>query len=221
MDQWWTWAFTYVPVGFCELGAAGTCTRLGYGIFPPAESATTTATTALGSIETLTLGYYMYHGGSNPVSERFGLMGKTNNMAMISYDFRAPLSEFGETRPAYYMLRPLHQFLLNYSEELANTQLVDQDRMEDDVNHAWMRLRARADNNRGFLITSYYGNAQPFADIEVQMEVSTEDGLISIPTSGKVAIKNGYNCIIPFNLMLRNGVKLISATAQPTSIVKV
>lgn len=210
-----------VPVGFCELGAAGTPARLGYAIYPPAESATTTAFTALGSMETLTLGYYMYHGGSNPVSERFGFMGKMNKIAMISYDFRAPLSEFGETRPAYYMLRPLHQFLLNYSNELGNTQLVKQDVKEKNVNHAWMRLRARANNNSGFLIASYYGNVQTFPDTEVQMEVTTDDGVINIPGSGKIVIKNGYNCIMPFNLKLKNGIKLISAAAQPTSIIEV
>ncbi|NJX14321.1 beta-galactosidase [Tamlana crocina] len=209
-----------VPVGFCELGAAGTPTRLNFSIFPPAISAVTTATTALGSIETLTLGYYLYHGGSNPVSERFGFMGKTNNMAMISYDFRAPISEFGQPRPAYYMLRPIHQFLLNYSEELANTQLVQQDIEEKNLDHAWMRLRARANNNSGFLITSYYGNVNPFNDTEVKMEVTTDDGSIHIPSSGKISIKNGYNCIFPFNLTLKNGVKLISATAQPTSILE-
>ena len=209
-----------VPVGFCELGAAGTPTRLNFSIFPPAISAVTTATTALGSIETLTLGYYLYHGGSNPVSERFGFMGKTNNMAMISYDFRAPISEFGQPRPAYYMLRPIHQFLLNYPEELANTQLVKQDVKENNVDHAWMRLRARANNNSGFLITSYYGNVNSFNNTEVKMEVTTDNGSIHIPSSGKISIKNGYNCIFPFNLNLKNGVKLISATAQPTSILE-
>jgi len=210
-----------VPVGFCELGAAGTPTRIDYNIYPPALSATTTAITALGSVETLTLGYYMYHGGSNPISPRFGFMAKQNNCSLISYDYRAPLSEYGEPRPAYYLLRPINQFLLNYSDKLANTQCVNQDVVEENTDYAWLRIKARSDNNSGFLITSYYGNVNPFPETEVQIDVKTTEGSILIPSTGKMSIKNGDNYIFPFNLVLENGVTLISASAQPTSILKV
>lgn len=208
-----------VPVGFCELGAAGTPERIGYTITPPVESATTTALTALGSIETLTLGYYMYHGGSNPISPKFGFMAKGNEYPMISYDFKAPISEFGETRPAYFALRPLNQFLLNYAEVLANAKCVDQTVKEKNSDDPYLRIKARSDYNRGFLFTSYYGNVNAFPTINSTINITTDKGNISIPRNGTISITNGHNFIFPYNLLLANGVNLISATAQPTSII--
>ena len=84
------------------------------------------------------LGYYMYAGGNNPHSlvprhdhyqphlEHFGdypnetlqessfqlrTLGQPNPMPSESYDFFAPLGEFGQPRPHYHSMRRLHQFV--------------------------------------------------------------------------------------------------------------
>ena len=84
------------------------------------------------------LGYYMYAGGNNPHSlvprhdhyqphpQRFGdypnetlqessfelrTLGQPNPMPSESYDFFAPLGEFGQPRPHYHSMRRLHQFV--------------------------------------------------------------------------------------------------------------
>ncbi len=208
-----------VPVGFCELGAAGTPARINYFISPPPLSAITTAMTSFGSIETLTVGYYMFQGGSNPISSRYGFMPKGEGFPNISYDFRAPLSEFGETRPAYFLLRPFHQFITNYSDVLGNGECRDPKVKEKNPEDPRLRIKARAISDRGFLFGSYYGNMIPFADNKVQIEIITGNGTILMPRTGTLAIKNGNNFAFPFNLALDNHTTLVSATAQPTSIV--
>ena len=71
-------------------------------------------------------GYYMYHGGSNPTdfgvsmseSQR-GRFTNYNDMPAISYEFLAPLSEFGEKQYAYWMIKALADFCRDNAEELA------------------------------------------------------------------------------------------------------
>lgn len=209
-----------VPVGFCELGAAGTPARINYFITPPPQSATTTAMTSFGSFETLTIGYYMFHGGSNPISPYHGFMPKRDVFPNISYDFRAPISEFGETRPAYFLLRPFNEFITNYSDVLENGECKEPKEKEKNPEDPRLRIKARAINDRGFLLGSYYGNMVPFPDSKVQIEITTSKGAILFPRAGALEIKNGNNFAFPFNLFLDNNITLVSATAQPTSIVK-
>ena len=81
------------------------------------EDAYSMALVKLGSGSNL-LGYYMYHGGTNPegllhtLNECQTSPGTANNdLPVMTYDFQAPLGEFGQTYPQYYMLRPLHLFM--------------------------------------------------------------------------------------------------------------
>ena len=76
-------------------------------------------------------GYYMYHGGTNPnatLAVGFETMGETqvsnvtnyNDMPYMSYDFQAPLGEFGQPLlNAFHQTRWLHQFLADWGNELA------------------------------------------------------------------------------------------------------
>jgi len=67
------------------------------------------------------LGYYMYHGGQNPDGKLTTLQesqatGYPNDLPVKSYDFNAPLGEFGQINPQYYWLRRLHLFLHDYGQ---------------------------------------------------------------------------------------------------------
>ncbi|MCR5413373.1 MAG: beta-galactosidase [Kiritimatiellae bacterium] len=71
-------------------------------------------------------GYYMYHGGSNPTdagvnmaeSQR-GKFTNWNDLPIVSYEFQAPVSEFGEPQYGYWLLKALGDFCREYGEELA------------------------------------------------------------------------------------------------------
>ena len=69
--------------------------------------------TKLGSGNNL-VGYYVYHGGSNPIGKT--TMNETkdtgypNDLPVISYDFQAPIGEFGQVRKHYHILKQYHIF---------------------------------------------------------------------------------------------------------------
>ncbi|MHA1730376.1 MAG: beta-galactosidase [Promethearchaeota archaeon] len=85
------------------------------------------ATTMLGSGVNL-LGYYMFHGGTNPEGE-LGPMNETLGRPSIleypaySYDFQAPLGEFGTPRESYHEYRLLHLFVHEVASKLAPTDV--------------------------------------------------------------------------------------------------
>ncbi len=105
------------------------------------------------------LGYYMYHGGINPNGKLTALMetqdGMWNDMPVKNYDFQAPLGEYGQIRPHYYLLRRLHLFLHDFGAQLADTATVlpdDRPRGKDD--EETLRWAARSDGRSGFIFVS-------------------------------------------------------------------
>ena len=111
------------PYFTCELGGgmATAYHRRPY-IYP--EDAYSMALVKLGSGSNL-LGYYMYHGGTNPEGLTYlnenqrTIATNYNDMPVKNYDFQAPLGEFGQAYPQYFMLRPLHLFMNDYGDMLA------------------------------------------------------------------------------------------------------
>ena len=71
------------------------------------------------------LGYYMFHGGRNPVREggpaleESSLSGGYNDTPRINYDFQAPLGPEGQQRPVMGKMRPWHYFLAEHGPRLA------------------------------------------------------------------------------------------------------
>lgn len=72
------------------------------------------------------MGYYMFHGGRNPLSvngintlEESTLSGGYNDTPAINYDFNAPLGPDGQQRPVLNKLRPFHYFLQDFGPQLA------------------------------------------------------------------------------------------------------
>jgi len=74
------------------------------------------------------LGYYMYAGGTNPSDPAKGVFANEstsgrytnhNDLPVFSYEFNAPISEFGELNPHYRMLKAVHDFCHQYGPEFA------------------------------------------------------------------------------------------------------
>jgi len=113
------------PYFTCELGG-GMATAYHRRPFIYPEDVYSMALVKLGSGSNL-LGYYMYHGGTNPESSTGITLNETqrtpgtanNDLPVMTYDFQCPLGEFGQTYPQYYMLRPLHLFMHDWAETLA------------------------------------------------------------------------------------------------------
>ena len=198
------------PYFTCELGGgmATAYHRRPY-IYP--EDTYSMALVKLGSGSNL-LGYYMYHGGTNPESttgislnETQRTLGTANNdLPVKNYDFQAPLGEFGQTLPQYYTLRPLHLFMHDFGELLAPMEAsfpAPQDLKKGEDSK--LRWSIRSNGESGFIFINNYERLQ---NLTAKKNVGLEACGVKLP---KLTIPTGCMAIFPVNI---NGIKY--ATAQ-------
>ena len=163
------------PYFTCELGG-GMATAYHRRPYLYPEDAYALALVKLGSGSNL-IGYYMYHGGSNPegvsgsLNECQTSPGTANNdLPVMTYDFQAPLGEFGQTYPHYYTLRPLHLFMHDYGHLLAPMEPsfpAPQDISRGDDTH--LRWAVRSEGGSGFVFVNNYERMQ---------QLSTKHGVL-------------------------------------------
>ena len=173
----------------------------------------------LGSGSSL-LGYYMYHGGQNPDGKLSTLQesqatGYPNDLPAKTYDFNAPIGEFGQLNPQYYWLRRLHLFLHDFGPGLAQmpTTLPDlAPTNKTDLNT--LRWAVRSDGHSGYVFVNNYQRLQPMpsnADVQFKLNLA---GIDFVFPEKAVTIPGDEYFFWPFNLDL-DGAKLVYATAQP------
>ena len=175
--------------------------------------------TQLGSGSSL-LGYYMYHGGQNPEGKLTTLQESTatgypNDLPVKSYDFNAPIGEFGQINPQYYWLRRLHLFLQDFGAPLATmpATLPDQ-RVTNKNDFTTLRWSVRSDGNSGYVFINNYQRLQPLpAKTNVQFKLNLPSGEFIFP-SKPVTVPADSFFFWPFNLNLA-GAQLVYSTAQP------
>ena len=198
------------PYFTCELGG-GMATAYHRRPYIYADDTYSMALVKLGSGSNL-LGYYMYHGGTNPESTTGITLNETqrtpgtanNDLPAVTYDFQAPLGEFGQTYPQYYRLRPLHLFMQDYGELLAPMEATfpakqDLKKGEDTE----LRWAVRSKDESGFIFINNYERLQ---SISAKKDVSLSACGVTLP---KVTIPAGCMAIFPVNV---DGIKY--ATAQ-------
>lgn len=196
------------PYFTCELGGGMMAAyhRRPY-LYP--EDAYSMAVVKLGSGSNL-LGYYMYHGGTNPEGQTWlNEMQRTiatnyNDMPVKNYDFQAPLGEFGQKNPHYYTLRKIHLFLQDYGETLA--PMVASFPCRQDIpkgDDTALRWSFRSLGNSGFIFINNYERLQ---NLSTKKNVLLEACGVRFP---KLTIPSGTICIFPVNI---DGIKY--ATAQ-------
>ena len=174
--------------------------------------------TKLGSGANL-LGYYMYHGGANPEGRLTTLQesqasGYPNDLPVISYDFQAPLGEFGQVRPSYGALNAYHLFLHDFGSTLAPMEMILADPQPASIyDRQTLRLAVRTDGHRGFIFINNYQQNCPLPDHRAsRVELKLASEILRIP-SNAVTIPSGAYTIWPVNLDL-NGFRIKYATAQ-------
>lgn len=197
------------PYFTCELGG-GMMTAYHRRPYLYPEDAYAMAIVKLGSGSNL-LGYYMYHGGTNP-DGKLTYLNETqqtiatnyNDLPVKTYDFQAPLNEFGQKNPHYFMLRKLHLFMQDYGELLAPMEAVypcQQDIKQG--NDSFLRWSYREKDGRGFIFINNYERLQ---NLSAKKNVALEACGVKFP---KLTIPTGTSCIFPVNV---EGIKY--ATAQ-------
>ncbi|MGQ3050765.1 MAG: beta-galactosidase [Roseateles sp.] len=169
------------------------------------------------------LGYYMFHGGRNPVGvggtglEESTLSGGYNDTPRISYDFQAPLGPDGQQRPVLTKLRPFHYFLRDYGARLAPMIVRQPEQVPaNPADLRTLRWSVRSRGESGFVFVNNHVRQYPMpAHTAVRFEVRLPGGALSLP-SRPVDIPDGAYFIWPINMDL-DGVLLRHATAQPVA----
>ncbi|MGO4695698.1 beta-galactosidase [Paenibacillus sp. 2TAB26] len=163
------------------------------------------------------LGYYMYHGGTQPLGELSTMQesnSQGNQLPVRSYDFQAPLGEFGGIRDSYRKLKRLHLFLHDFGDRLAPMAVVfPQVRPSSLEDNETVRVVARAQGDSGFLFFNNYQRLTEMKDKDdVQVELRLPGGELNVPANGFTLKKDGY-FFWPFHMDM-DGVRLKYATAQ-------
>lgn len=202
------------PYACCELGGG---TQITYNHRPtiPPQCVQAMAIIALAGGANW-LGYYMYHGGSNPVGKRSYL--NEHTVPRISYDFQAPVREFGQLNQSYHYLRTLHLFLLEFGELLAPMTVMLPEHNAEIRPQSTDRLRyaARSRDGAGFLFLNNYQDHVALPErrgIHLQLDLPGESLTLPHQPEG-LTLRPDMSAILPFNLQLEQGVRLKYATAQ-------
>jgi len=240
----------YAPVRYDATQFPSFCAEMGVGIqkvYWSRPICTAKAAEAL-MIRTLGsgsngIGYYMYHGGSTPTHGHQNSFYSDEQTAnpKISYDFQAPLGEFGLEGVSYRNLRLIHSFLDEWQDELAPMQTVlpsGYDTIKaDNVDEVRLAVRMMADGGRtmddggwtmeegrrtmddgrwekaesGFV---FLVNFQDHDDNRHDQQGTLALHLTGEELSIPFVLPKDESLILPFNLNL-DGVLLKYATAQP------
>ncbi|HVT91074.1 MAG TPA: beta-galactosidase [Tepidisphaeraceae bacterium] len=170
-------------------------------------------------------GYYMYHGGTNPDGQLSTMQESQesnypNDMPVKTYDFQAPLGEFGQVRPHYHMLRRMHMFLHDFGSELTLMKPVQPQKLPANARDTeTLRWLVRANGDSGFVFVNNYQRLQPMpARQAVQFDVKLPNGNVQFPSAPITVPADSY-FVWPFNLTI-GGVKLNYATAQPVCTIQ-
>ena len=166
------------------------------------------------------LGYYMYQGGENPdgrltTLEESQRTGYQTDVPVKSYDFQAPLGEFGQMNPTLRELKLDHYFLHDFGTQLAPARVIEPTpHPAGPADLSMVRASARIDGESGFLFVNNHvrGNKMPSWN-NTQFEIKLPAGTLRVPAA-PIAVPADSYFYWPLNLDL-DGVQLRYATAQP------
>lgn len=162
------------------------------------------------------IGYYMYHGGSTPKGEGYYYNDEAYGLPKISYDFQAPIGEYGQVREGFHRLKLLHFFLQDFGDILAPMQTVLPENAAQikPTNITDFRYATRSNGYSGFVfLNNFQDDTTMVAQKNIQLKIKTKQGDINIPETGGFNLPSNENVILPYNLDM-SGIPLKYATAQ-------
>lgn len=163
------------------------------------------------------LGYYMYHGGSNPDGKLSTLQesratGYANDLPEINYDFNAPVRQYGTISDNYKEIKCLALFLQDFGEDMAAlpTDIFDESIKPEDMHS--LRSSCRHDGSHGYVFFNNYQRQRTMdAHPGTVFEGICRGGNVVFPA---VDIASGDYGFFPYNMKLGETV-LVSALATP------
>ena len=199
-------AYQGTPFLTAEVGAGAEDTYFRRPVLSPDDIAAI-APVMLGSGVNL-LGYYMFQGGRNPdggdeTLQESQRTGYPTDVPVRSYDFQAPLGEFGQVRESLRKLKLIHYFLNDFGTQLAPMPAHTPDRVPAspaDTSVPRVALRSRGD--AGFLfLNNYVRGLQMPERPGFQAVLKLPSGILRVPEQ-PIDLPSGVFGIWPVNLPL-------------------
>jgi beta-galactosidase len=170
-------------------------------------------------------GTYMFHGGENPDGKLTTLQESLathapNDLPEKTYDFEAPIGEFGDERESLLKLKTWNYFLNDFGPILAPMEPHRPDVLPANALDLTVpRVAARTSGQSGFLfvnnhIRDYAMPARPNFQVTINLPGSKS---VTLPSNPITLPADAY-FVWPFNLDL-SGLHLRYATAQPLAIL--
>ncbi len=208
------------PYACCEIGG-GMTVFYPYRFIVPSESVKALSIVKVAGGANF-IGYYMFHGGSNPKGKTTLYLNE-HVVPKISYDFQAPLGEFGQIRESYQKLKTLHYFLKTFEELICKMKTILPEDAEtiSPENVDALRYAVRVKNDSGFIFINNYqdhvSNMKEKKGFHINIKLKKKG--ISIPQETNLSISAGESYILPFNMNL-DGINLEYSTTQPITFLK-
>lgn len=164
------------------------------------------------------LGYYMYHGGTNPKGKLTTLQetkatGYPNDLPELNYDFRAPVREYGQVSETLKEIKLITMFTKDFGSELCSMPAVipeDNPLQPTDLEHC--RYSFRQNGKSGYLFVNNYQRRYKMAEHKaVVFEAPAEGGKVVFPA---IDIHDRDYFFYPYNMQLGNAL-LKTALATP------
>lgn len=208
-------AYQFVPYACCETGPGNQVTQHrrpyisekdGYGVgFAKFASGCNW------------LGYYMFHGGRNPIGrfmQESRITGYPNNYPVIDYDFQAPLNRHGECRPHGDLLRLMHLFAQYFDPEICTKQaFFPRWKSADPTDISFLKCSVRMNAQMsGYFFSSTYEKGlayKDFTNVNVTVEMNGKE--LALP---QINVKAGSMFFYPFNMEI-DGVHFDYILVQP------
>lgn len=163
------------------------------------------------------LGYYMYHGGSNPKGKLSALQesratGYQNNLPEINYDFNAPIRQYGTISDNYKEIKALAYFLQEFGADFTMLrEEISPENVKPEDLHT-LRLSCRHDKEHGYVFFNNYQRRRQMEEHKgVRLVGKCEGKEVVFP---EITIASGMYGFFPYNMQLGDAV-LESATATP------
>ena len=209
-----------IPFACCEMGG-GMSVFYKYRFKLPYESVPAMAGVKAASGCNF-LGYYMFHGGTNPKGKRVPYLNE-NALPKISYDYQAAIGEFGQLRDSYKMLKLQHLFYEDFADVFCATKTVlsEESRHMDPHDVETLRYALRiGEASQGFVfINNYQDHVCTITQKDFAITLELDHEALRIPARGCMNLERDCFAILPFNFRMGD-VVLKYATAQLITMVE-
>ena len=171
-------------------------------------------------------GYYMFHGGYNPsgpleLYQESVATGYPNDVPVKSYDFQAPIGEFGFIQESYRYYKLCHMFIAQYGEAFVQTKPIYANKLMSCMEDCYTpRVVLRGNqSNSGFIFLNTYQRTYTLQPIrELKIELGTDVGKIILPMD-TLNVPEDKAFFIPYNFTIE-GVQFKYITAQPITEIE-